>query len=777
MKPRKHNFWHSFLYKFTLMNAIIRYMKRNYKILTIVAVLAVALLSFMPARQDAWNFISGQNADDPEKDKLLIELITFVIEKGHYDPADIDDNFSKGVYKSYLEAIDPSKRFFTQADINEFSKYENKIDDMILAKDLSFFDLTYNRLQKRIGEAEGFYREILAKPFDFTLNEQYNIDYEHQPFPKNETELRQRWEKQLKLSVLSTVTDKQKMQESPADPNKPDRKVGEVIEPGSKVSDKKADGTKKSFAELEKEARESTLKSLNEYFDFIDELQREEWFTIYLNAIVERFDPHTFYFAPDDKEKFDTRMRGSLEGIGARLQKKSDYVEISELIPGGPAWRGKELEQGDLIMKVGQAAEEPIDIAGMRLDDVVKKIKGPKGTEVRLTVKKVDGTIDVISIIRDLVELEETYAKSSVVRKDGKLYGVINLPQFYIDFADKNSRDAAKDVAIEVDRLKEQGVEGIIMDLRNNGGGSLKTVVDITGLFIDKGPVVQVRSRSEDGRPSGKVEVLSDNDPKVQWEGPLVVLVNNFSASASEIFAAAIQDYNRGIVMGSKHTYGKGTVQNVIDLNQFVRSSSFGDLGALKTTTQKFYRINGGSTQREGVMSDIVMPDRYTYIDMGERDTDNPMPWDKINPATYKIAKNDFDPIVARSKKRMEINPQFKLVDENAKWISEQKDDLLFDLNIEKFKADLAKNEAITKKFKSLNDYKNGLKFEALPHEKQIFEKDPELAEKKEAWFESLSKDIYVEEALNVLDDMQKSNTGKNAANIGGKKDKVVKTR
>ncbi|NDI97784.1 tail-specific protease [Flavobacterium sp. LaA7.5] len=747
------------------MNAILRYMKRNYKILLIVAVLAVALWSFIPKQQQT---------SDPEKDRLLVELITFVIEKGHYDPADIDDEFSKGVYKSYLESIDPSKRFFIQSDIDEFSKYETRIDDMILEKDLTFFDLTHERLLKRISEAEGFYKEILAKPFDYKIDEEFNVDYEKQPYSANNDALKSRWEKQLKLSVLSTITDKQKLQDAPADKNKENLKVGEKTDP-AKVSDKKEDGTKKTFTELEKEARESTLKSLDDYFDFIDDLERDEWFTIYLNAIAERFDPHTFYFAPDDKEKFDTSMRGSLEGIGARLQKKSDYVEISELIPGGPAWRGKELEQGDIIMKVGQGSDEPVDIAGMRLDDVVKKIKGPKGTEVRLTVKKVDGTLDVISIIREVVEIEETYAKSSIVNKDGKLYGIINLPKFYIDFENKDSRDAAKDIALEVQRLKEEGVEGIIMDLRNNGGGSLKTVVDITGLFIEKGPVVQVRSRSDDGKPSGKVEVLSDNNPKVQWDGPLVVLVNNFSASASEIFAAAIQDYNRGIVMGSRHTYGKGTVQNLIDLNQFVRSNSMGDLGALKTTTQKFYRIDGGSTQREGVYSDIIMPDRYSYIDMGERDIDNAMPWDKIAPAEYNTAKNNFTSIIENSKKRMAHNPQFKLVDENAKWINEQKDDNTYNLNIDKFKAELAKNEEITKKFKVLNDYKNNLKFEALPHDKKIFEKDPSFAEKKERWYESLSNDIYVEEALNVLEDMQTKSSGKGV--VVTKKEKVVKTR
>jgi carboxyl-terminal processing protease len=742
------------------MNAILSYMKRNYKILAVVALLAVALWSFMPKQKAVEN--------DPEKDKLLLELMTFVIEKGHYDPAKIDDAFSKGVYKSYLESLDPSKRFFIQSDIDEFSKYEDKIDDMINSKDLSFFDLTYNRLQKRIKESEGFYKDILAKPFDFTVNEEFNVDYEKMPYPKNDADLKKRWEKQLKLSVLSTITDKQKVQETPADKNKDINKVDEAKTP--KVSDDKkaGDDKPKSFVELEKEARESTLKSLNEYFDVIEDLDRDEWFSIYLNAIAERFDPHTFYFAPDDKEKFDTSMRGSLEGIGARLQKKGDYVEISELIPGGPAWRGKELEQGDLIMKVAQGKENPVDIAGLRLDDTVKKIKGPKGTEVRLTVKKVDGSIKVISIVREVVELEETYAKSSVVKKGDKTYGVIYLPKFYIDFEDKNSRDAAKDVALEVKRLKEQKVDGIIMDLRDNGGGSLKTVVDITGLFVPQGPVVQVKSAGK------QKEVLSDNDSSVLYDGPLVVLVNNFSASASEIFAAAIQDYHRGIIMGSKHTYGKGTVQNLIDLNQFVRNNAMGDLGALKTTTQKFYRINGGSTQREGVMSDIVMPDRYSYIDMGERDVDNAMPWDKIDPAPYKPMTSSFGNAIANSKQRMATNEQFKLMDENAKWVFEKKDDNTYSLNIDKFKAEVAKTEAIAKKFKALNDYKNALKFDALPYEKEIFAKEPLLAEKKQRWYESLSKDIYVEEALNVLGDMQ-SNTKANAVAV--KKDKMVKTR
>jgi carboxyl-terminal processing protease len=742
------------------MNAILSFMKRNYRLLVFVAVLAVALWSFMPKQPTV------DAGTDPDKDKLLLELITFVIEKGHYSPAAIDDTFSKGVYKSYLESIDPTKRFFIQEDMDEFSKYEDKIDDMILNKDLTFFNITHERLLQRIKESEGFYREILARPFDFSANEEFNVDYDKQPYVKSDADLRTRWEKQLKLSILSTITDKQKVQ-SGTEKAEADKK--DLNSPDAAATDKKDTGKIKTFAELEKEARESTLKSLDDYFDQIEGLDRDEWFSFYLNAIAERFDPHTYYFAPDDKEKFDTSMRGSLEGIGARLQKKSDYIEISELIPGGPAWRGKELEQGDLIIKVAQGKEDPVDIAGMRLDDVVKKIKGPKGTEVRLTVKKVDGSVKVISIVREVVEIEETYAKSSIVNKNGKTYGIIYLPKFYIDFENKDNRDAAKDVAIEVERLKKQGVDGIIMDMRDNGGGSLKTVVDIAGLFIPEGPIVQVRSAGK------KKEILSDADPKVQWDGPLVVLVNNFSASASEIFAAAIQDYNRGLILGSKQTYGKGTVQNLIDLNQFVRNNSMGDLGALKTTTQKFYRINGGSTQREGVKSDIVMPDRYAYIEMGERDADNAMPWDKIDPADYKPMKNNFVSVIANSNKRMAANPQFKLMDENAKWVNEKKDDNTYSLNIDKFKEEVAKTEAITKKFKALNEYKNTLTFDGLPYEKELFAKEPLLAEKKQRWYESLSKDIYVEEALNILDDMQPK-AAKSEASIN-KKDKMVKTR
>jgi carboxyl-terminal processing protease len=708
------------------MKRIVEFMKRNYKVIIVITALSAVL----------WSFIPSEKKSDPEKDKLLLELLTMVLERGHYSPVAIDDAFSKKVYAKYLDNIDPTKRFFLQSDIEEFSKYETKIDDMIKNRDLTFFNLTNSRLLQRMQECRDIYDDVLEKPFDFDANENINVDYEKLPYAKNKRELVDRWRKQLKLQALSSITDKQKLED--------DKK------------EKDAKYAVKSFETIEKEVRESSLKSLNEYFDFIQkELTRNDWFSIYLNAIVERFDPHTFYFSPEDKEKFDVSMSGTFEGIGARLQKKNDAVEISELISGGPAWKGKELEAGDLILKVGQGKEEPIDVAGMRLDDVVKKIKGPKGTEVRLTVKKVDGTIKVISIIRDEVETEETFAKSSVVEKDGKRFGVIYLPKFYISFENKENRDAYKDVAIEIERLKAQNIDGIVMDLRDNGGGSLETVVKMVGLFIPEGPVVQVKA------PGREPEILPDPDKKVQYDGPLVVMINNFSASASEIFAAAIQDYKRGIVVGSKHSYGKGTVQNVIDLNQFIRGNSYGDLGALKTTIQKFYRINGGSTQREGVLSDIIFPDRFTYLDMGERDEESALPWDKIAPAKYEPLNMNYDGIIANSKKRIASNNYFNLIDENAKWIFERKDENTFSLNLNQFKKEMALSDAKIKKFKAISDYNNKLKFNSLPNEIALFEKDSLLKQKRERWHEDLQKDLYIEETLNVIAEIRASQNGK----------------
>ncbi len=721
-------------------------MKRNYRVVLVVGILAAGLWSFIPSKK-----VAGD-----EKDKMLLELLSFVLEKGHFSPIELNDAFSKKAYASYIESLDPTKRYFLQSDIAEFQKYENTIDDMIRNKDLSFFDLTYKRLMQRMKESKVIYTAILAKPLNLKDEETISVDYEKLPFAASKEELANRWRKQLEFAVLSDITDKEEIQNGieKLDPEQTEKKEVVKSEP-------------KTFEELEEKARKNAESNLNNNFSFIAELTREDWFSIYINAIVTQYDPHTYYFSPEDKEKFDVSMSGKFEGIGARLQKKNEGIEVSELISGGPAWRGKLLEQGDIIIKVGQANEEPIDISGMRLDDVIKKIKGPKGTLVKLTVKKVDGSIKVVPIMRDEVETEETFAKSTVVNKDGKLFGVIYLPKFYQSFENKSQRDAFKDVAVEIERLKALQVEGIVMDLRDNGGGSLETVVKMTGLFIDKGPVVQVKPAN------GIAQVLPDYDPKVQWEGPLVVMINNYSASASEIFAAAIQDYKRGIIIGSKQSYGKGTVQNVFELNEFVRGNQYGDLGALKTTTQKFYRINGGSTQLEGVKSDIVMPDRFSFMETGEKDEKSALPWDKIEPAAYTPLNVSFEKIIANSNNRIAANDKFNLITENAKWINDRKEDYSISLNYTTYKKELAEIEAQTKKFKEIEKFKNNLTFTSLPYELELMAKDELLKEKRERWHAELVKDVYMTETLNVLTDL----TSKEATTKLDKSKKIKKIK
>lgn len=729
------------------MNLIVSFMKRNYKALVLIGVFAIALWGFMPKGEKV-------ELNHSDKDKVLLELVFYALEKGHFERFTINDEFSKGLYDSYLAALDPNKRFFIQADIDEFLKYETLLDDQLINRDLSFFDLTYDRLVKRMKEARNYYEKALENPFDFNKEEEFNLDFENHSYQKSSVELQDKWRKQIKLAVMSKVYDKEKQQQ-------------EGEEYGDELEDDDADDKKeiteiKSFEELEKETRESELKIFNDYFDFLDEMTREEWLAIYINAITEQADPHTNYMAPEDKERFDTSMSGKFEGIGARLMKKGDVIEVSELISGGPAWREGKLEAGDLILKVAQEDEEPVDIAGMRLDSVVKLIKGEKGTKVILTVKRVDGSTVDIAITRDIVEMEETYARSTVVEVEDKKYGVIYLPKFYFDIHDRKTRTAARDVALELERLKAENIDGLIIDLRDNGGGSLQAVVEMSGLFIERGPIVQVKQsviRRRDGSVSeGKTDVHQDRDPSIQWDGPLVVMVNNFSASASEIFAAAMQDYNRGIVIGSKQTYGKGTVQNFIGLNnlsEVIRNSDV-DFGAIKITTQKFYRINGGSTQLEGVKSDVVLPDRYTYIDMGEKDLTKAMPWDEIAPATYKPVASDgvFDNVIEKSRQRVEQNENFKLIDESAKWIAEQRNQKDYSLKYEDFAENEEGLSLKRKEFNKLKDYKNSLEFTSLAYEIEQMKNDSILAKKRERWHKNLTKDLYVEEAINILSDL-----------------------
>ena len=696
--------------------------RKNYLLFFILFLFANSLTTFATA---------SKKITDPEKDKVLIYVLKNILTRGHFVEKELNDAFSEKVYQEFINGLDPNKRYFTQEDLKEFSQYKYEIDNQLKDNDLTFYNLVYGRFLSKVKNAKSYYEALLKAPFNYKKEETVNMDFEKVPFAVNNNELIDYWRKQMKLNVLSRVQEQEDLQKD-------------------KLKKDPTFKTKK-FATLETEAREEILKNMNDLYLRIEELEHEDWFSTYLNSVVGAFDPHTTYMAPRIKERFDQDMSGKLEGIGARLFINGIYTEVSELVSGGPAWKQGELEAGDTILEVAQGTEEPLDIVGMRLDDAIKFIKGKKGTEVRLTVKKkMDGTTKIISIIRDVVELEETFVKSTIVEKNGKKYGLIDLPRFYISFDDANYRDSAKDMELEIERLKKEGIEGLLIDLRNNGGGSLKTAIEISGLFIDQGPVVQVKYRGE------KPIIKRDTNQKTQWKGAVVVLVNELSASASEIFAAAMQDYKRAIIIGGNQTYGKGTVQSVIPINNFYPNYET-DLGAIKMTIQKFYRINGGSTQIEGVYSDIAMPSRYSYMEFGERDMKGALVWDKVPQAKYTTTDSyeNFETVVYKSKERIAANERFQLINEYAKWLKKSQDDASFSLNYAHFKKDSEVKEKEVAKFKEIFKFDSKLSFTSPKYELPLLEKDSILSDKRAYWHKNLSKDLYVAEALNVLSELK----------------------
>mgnify|MGYP003299549566 FL=1 len=666
------------------------------------------------------------SSDEPNKDKLLVDLISYVLDKLHYDPKIINDDFSINVYEDFIDAVDSQKRFLLKSDIELFSQYRLLIDDQIKSSEITFFNTVYETLKSRMQEVESFYKEVLFTPFNFNLDEEINLDYENQEYALDIDELKKLWRKRLKLSALDGFASKK-----------------EINIEGDKT---------KTDSEIEVESRKSINDNLRDFFQFNSELERKDWFSIYLNSIVTQYDPHTTYLAPEAKEVFDQNISGKFQGIGARLFKRNQQVEISEVIIGGPVWRDNLLNVGDIIIAVAQSKEEePQEISLMKLSDATDLIKGEKGTNVYLTVKRVDGGIEQVEITRDIVELEETYAKSSIINDDTNTFGLINLPRFYVDFDDYGERNAASDIKKEIISLKNKGIDGLILDLRNNGGGSLKTVVDITGFFIEKGPVVQVKSIG------GRKEILRDNDSSILWDGPLVIMVNEFSASASEILAAALQDYNRAVILGSNQTYGKGTVQNIVDLNNVISGNTYGDLGSLKITTDMFYRVNGGSTQLEGVKSDLIFPNRYSYVDIGEKDLDNPLKWNKIDPARYDNSSKIFNykQAIEKSKKRISENEYFSLIDQHAKLVKSNQDDKIISLDYKSYKEDQENFKSQSDKLKLIDEFISPYLFdwnESNQNTDSSYNDD--MKEKRDRWIKTLEKDIYVNEAMNILKDL-----------------------
>jgi carboxyl-terminal processing protease len=679
-------------------------------------------------------FIAFQNNTEDLRRELLLKVISFAISNGHYSPGEINDDFSEKAFELYLDRMDFGKRFLLSEDVAKLSKYKKDLDNAMNNVEFEFFDLSVSILDKRTDEAEIYIQEILNKPFHFNTDEMLETDGEKLDYAKDSKELRERWNKLLKFETLATYYD--------------------LLDEQKQASEKSDTVKLKSMEELEASARGKILKRYNEYFHRLSKLNENDQLSVYINALVNVFDPHTQYFPPKEKENFDIRFSGQLEGIGAQLTQKDAYIEVANIVPGSPSWKDGELEPGDIILKVAQGNDEFVDVVDMRLDEAVQLIRGKKGTKVRLNIKKIDGTLKEISLIRDVVVLEDTYAKSAIINdpESGKNYGYLKLPSFYVDFGNVNGRNCYDDVKMEIEKLKHEDISGIIFDLRDDGGGSLEDVVKIAGLFIEDGPIVQsVGSK-------GMKKVHKDIDPQIQYGGPLVVMVNAISASASEIFAAAMQDYNRAIIIGGNSTYGKGTVQNFTELDRMVpkKPADMEDLGSLKMTVQKFYRINGGATQRKGVIPDIIMPDYYNYMDFSETSLDYSMPWDEISSVTYSNWDLSFDKeyITTISEKRIKNDSLFNLVEENGKRLKEIRDNTLVSLNYDKYSAEVEQREQASKKYDRIGKDVLKISVNVLQSDQAGIQSDTSKKARWDAWILGLKKDVYLLEATNILKDI-----------------------
>lgn len=679
------------------------------------------------------NIQNNGNTDPANKEALILASTIKYIQQLHFNPKPIDDELSKFVYKTYLERLDGGKRYFTQQDIDQLKNYELTIDDQINDRSFAFFNLSYDILLKRMAQTKTYYTEIVDAPVDLNQNKIVELDEEKKPWAKNDAELKEYWKEFLQYDMMTRLHRKIKDQDSKKDTLK-------VI---------------KTQDELMADVRKDVKKTFGDWFNRLDKFKRSDRFEIYIGSITNYFDPHTDFFNAKEKQDFDINMGGKLEGIGARLQAEDDYIKVSSIVPGGPAWKGKELQENDILLSATQEGKEPVDLAGMRVDDAVQHIRGKKGTKVTLTVKKQDGTIKNITIERDEVIIDESFAKSAIFDIPGTInnVGYIKLPKFYSSFEKEDGNSCAVDVAREIEKLKDNNVNGIILDLRNNTGGSLNDVVDMSGLFIEQGPIVQVKSR--DANPY----LHNDRDNRVQYNGPLIIMVNENSASASEIIAAAMQDYNRAIIVGSPSTFGKGSVQRFFNLDKsVVGNEDLKPLGEVKISVQKFYRVDGGSTQLKGVLSDIVLPDSYMYLGMGEKEYENAMPWTEIPAQQYdqNVAKIEhLGAIVEKSNSRVKKNENFIKIEENALRLKKNKDNTKSNLSLSEYTKEVDAIEKESKKFDNLfKEDIAGFVVRNLPQDSKVFDADESKKARNEDWVKGLRKDFYLTETMNIMKDL-----------------------
>ena len=677
--------------------------------------------------------LTGQ---EPSREQVLTQMVMSSLSAWHYAPPTKTDRWSEQAYDLYLQAIDYNKRFFTQSDLKTLAAYRGKLDDEVRQGTHEFYDRSWEILSNRIREVQSYTESFLVEPFTFATDEYLETDPQKRDYPKDSPALKELWRKIVKAQTLSVYLDL--LLEAEGDPVGLEAQFKTIVQ-------------RPLEPELEREARAKVGKDLKRIFQRALAEKQEDRYARYLNALASSFDPHTNYFGPKVKEDFDIEMSGTLEGIGATLQEDGDHIKVVSIVPGGPSWRQGKLKAGDLILKVTQGDGEPVDLTNMPVDEAVQYIRGKKGTEVSLTIKKPDGQLEEITIVRDVVVIEETYAKSAVIKtgKTGPKVGYITLPSFYHDFNQPNGRTSSGDVRKELEKLKKEQVAGVVLDLRNNGGGALDDAVKMAGLFIESGPIVQSKDQK------GDITVFRDPDAGIVYDGPLVVMVNSLSASASEIVAAALQDYGRAVIVGSDHTFGKGTVQGMVNLDYFLdylypRQAAYKPLGSLKLTEEKYYRINGGATQLKGVESDLILPDPYAYLEIGEKYYDYPLPWDQVKALNYQEwtgGKWDLATLRAQSAQRIAANLNFDTVQKNIELVCKQQEESLQPLKLAKFLERERKARLEAEQLNKTPDLSSGVEFKLLNGQAQN-------AELEQEWLKQLETDFYLEESVNVILDM-----------------------
>lgn len=680
---------------------------------------------------------------------LLGNILKMNLESTHYSGKRIDDQFSKHAFELYLERIDFGKQFLIQSDIKELRGYEKSLDDQLVSGKLNIVEASSKILTTRIKEVQGYIEEILKQPFNYQAAETLETDPEKRKFVATTKELRSLWEKLLRYETLGRISDL-KQEKEDALKNQKENKPADESAKKKKKKKSFADGddlTKLSDADIEVKARKKVQESYKKILTRLVSESISDKEEKFYNSITHVFDPHTSYLPPEEKQDFDIDMSGKLEGIGAILREDGSYIKVESIVPGSASWKTKQLDADDTILKVAQGSDEPVDVVDMSLREAVKLIRGKKGTEVRLTVKKANGIIKVVPIVRDVVQIEESYVKSTVIDLPSKKLkvGYINIPKFYRDFSDRSGRNCTDDTRRELQKLTSRGVSGVILDLRNNGGGALEDAKLISGLFIDKGPVVQVKATGN------SIDVLEDSDGKIEFEKPLIVLINRFSASASEIVAAALQDYKRAIIVGGEFTHGKGTVQMVVELdNNAPMIARDMPLGALKVTIQKFYRIDGGSTQYRGVTPDVILPDPYAYMETGEKFLKFSIPWGEVKPLKFKPLKPTYDvkKILLNSKKRVTQNPRFKKMMDVIAWYKTRKDKTVRSLKESDFVTERKELEKKSEELKEEVENKDlVIEFAESPA-------DPVQKEKQDDFAKELRQDPTIEESVYIIADM-----------------------